>query len=219
MKITRSSLSDQVADYLREQIYVRRRYRPGDFIREQDISSEFGVSRGPVRDAIKLLVSEGLLESSPWRSTRVISFAGEEVQDIAELRQILEKRALQGLMARGPEKGSLKELEETLKAMEDLTACEEPTPQARDSWVELDQRFRAVLAAKSGLKWTERMLSLLSGQMRFLELTRDLSLELMAATTARHRSVLEALKKDDPSKLPDGSLPERELWEQRNWAE
>ncbi len=78
MKVTRSSLSLQVAGYLREQIYVHRRYGPGDFIRGQELPSELGVSRGPVRDAIKLLVAEGLLESSPWRGPQVISFSEEE---------------------------------------------------------------------------------------------------------------------------------------------
>ena len=84
----------QIADQLERDI-IGGRYTSGDWIREQDIADRLGTSRGPVREALRLVELDGLIEMVPWRGARVVAMSAPELDDLMEV-----VAALQGLVAR-----------------------------------------------------------------------------------------------------------------------
>ncbi|NWG32827.1 MAG: GntR family transcriptional regulator [Chloroflexi bacterium] len=85
-------LRNIVAERMRIAI-LEGRYKPGEWMRQERIAREMGVSQMPVREAIKELASEGLIEHIPYRGARVASFSLEDIQDLYEHRAFLEGRA------------------------------------------------------------------------------------------------------------------------------
>jgi DNA-binding GntR family transcriptional regulator len=90
---------EHIADRLREQLLTGA-LRAGAPLFQPALAERFGVSRIPVRDALRLLASEGLVHIEPNRGTRVISLSPEEVREIFDLRILLECDCLQRAMAR-----------------------------------------------------------------------------------------------------------------------
>jgi len=83
------SLSQRVADELRRSILTNRR-KPGERLIEDRLSEELGVSRIPVREALRLLASEGLVEVLPRRGASVAHFSPDVARDLVEVRATLE---------------------------------------------------------------------------------------------------------------------------------
>ena len=82
------SLPEQIAARLSERITVGL-YAPGRRVMEQEISLEFGVSRGPVREALRLLERDGLVTILPRRGAQVTRLSIEEVREIFDIRASL----------------------------------------------------------------------------------------------------------------------------------
>lgn len=86
----RHSVAEAVRAALRE-----GHLKPGENISEVALAAQFEVSRGPIREALLVLVEEGLLTHSPNRGFSVIDLSAEDKAHIAELRLLLESRALE----------------------------------------------------------------------------------------------------------------------------
>lgn len=82
------SLAEQIAARLSERI-VGGVYAPGQRIPEQAVADEFTVSRGPVREALRLLEKDGLVTILPRRGALVTSLSTEEVEEIFDIRAVL----------------------------------------------------------------------------------------------------------------------------------
>ena len=99
------SLPEQIAARLSERITAGI-YAPGRRVMEQEVSAEFSVSRGPVREALRLLEREGLVTILPRRGAQVTQLTTAEVREIFDIRA-----ALNGLrdrqIAEGPDRGKL----------------------------------------------------------------------------------------------------------------
>lgn len=65
-------------------------YAPGERIREPEVSARIGVSRAPVREALRILEHEGMIEVTPWRGARVINPSPDEIADLFDLLAALE---------------------------------------------------------------------------------------------------------------------------------
>jgi len=97
---TRKLLAEDVADRIREEI-LSGDFAQGERLVEAGIAQELGVSRGPVREAFKLLRAEGLVNEEPHRGTFVMRLTGADVREIYDLRAALEARAAKQLVERG----------------------------------------------------------------------------------------------------------------------
>ena len=86
------SLAEDAADRIREQILAGG-FRQGEHLVEAKIAEQLNISRGPVREAFKLLRAEGLLNEEPRRGTFVVSLSADDVREIYGLRAALEGRA------------------------------------------------------------------------------------------------------------------------------
>ena len=85
-------LKEEVYDALHRQI-IAGKYKPGDWLRQDDIASQMGVSMTPVREALDLLVSTGLAERVPYRGVRVREMSAKDIADAYGLRLVLETLA------------------------------------------------------------------------------------------------------------------------------
>jgi len=83
------SLSQRVAEELRRSILTNRR-RPGERLVEDRLSEELGVSRVPIREALRMLAGEGLVDMQPRRGASVADVSPEVARDLVEVRATLE---------------------------------------------------------------------------------------------------------------------------------
>jgi DNA-binding GntR family transcriptional regulator len=91
-ELTHKPLKEEVYDALHRQI-IAGKYKPGDWLRQEDIASQMGVSMTPVREALDLLVSNGIAERVPYRGVRVREMSIKDIADAYGLRLILEPLA------------------------------------------------------------------------------------------------------------------------------
>jgi len=81
-----------VAERLRAAI-LEGKFQPGEWLRQERLAQELGVSQMPVREALKELAAEGLIEHVPYRGVRVIAFSADDVADLYAHRAFLESQA------------------------------------------------------------------------------------------------------------------------------
>jgi len=91
--ILRKSMRDDVFDILHERI-IAGQYAPGEWLRQEDISTQLGISMTPVREALDLLVSAGLAERIPYRGVRILQPSSQEIVDSYAMRLLLECSAI-----------------------------------------------------------------------------------------------------------------------------
>lgn len=145
-------LRQWVADRLRVDI-VEGRLAPGEWLRQEKLARAYGVSQTPVREALKELAAEGLVEHVPYRGMRIVQFAVEDVEDLYACRCFIEGMAAYHAAARITDE-QIAELEDLHRRM---VACD--VPAALVEYRELNRRFHAVIFAASGRGYLVRTLA------------------------------------------------------------
>jgi len=136
------ALGDQLTAVLRDQI-IRRTLANGTHLVEDALAAEYGVSRGPVRDALRQLESQGLVESRR-RGYFVVGLTQEDIDDLYELREAIELAAVSNAMARASAK-QLSRAREIVREMSDYA-----DRSAAADFAAADMRFHALLYEMSG---------------------------------------------------------------------
>jgi len=147
-------LRNVVADRMRTAI-LEGRYKPGEWMRQERIAQEFGVSQMPVREALKELASEGLIEHVPYRGARVVDISANDVEDIYALRAFLESRAA-GFAASQITPDELAELKQLHAEIEKHSA-----PEHLAKYRELNRRFHELIFTASRRAYLIRTLGML----------------------------------------------------------
>ncbi|CAM5626274.1 GntR family transcriptional regulator [Streptomyces purpurascens] len=116
----RRGLSDEVADRIREAIFSGV-YAPGAQLREVELSAMMDVSRGPVREALRVLEREGLVHCAWHRGTTVTTVSPEDVAELDSLRGALEDLAVRQVITRASDEdiASLAKAAEVMKHVSD----------------------------------------------------------------------------------------------------
>ncbi|QHI72160.1 GntR family transcriptional regulator [Aminipila terrae] len=114
-----SSLTDEITELLRERI-LKGEYVIGEKIIENQIATEFRVSRTPIRDAFKQLESEGLIDYIPNRGSFAKGFTRQDMQDVYAVRSALEQLAVEWAIERITDK-ELEQLQNQVELMEFYT--------------------------------------------------------------------------------------------------
>ena len=163
---------------------------------EANLAAEFGVSRGTIRDAMRSLHAEGLIDIVPRRYSVVTRMSTEDAEDVCYARYVLEDASLQG--------GFGARRKEHAKALR--LALEHMSVAARlndmDALVDSDTQFHQVLIDVSGRRRLKDLWSMLNSQMGALmraEIERQ-GIDLSEAVH-RHRPILEAVEEGDLDRL------------------
>lgn len=185
-----SSLSDKVYQFLRDGI-AEGRFVTGDCLVEQKIAEELGVSRTPVREALKQLELEDLVISQPNRGVVVKGFSNEDFFDVFTIRHLLEGQAAYWAAERiTPEQ--LAQLKEVVDLMEFYTQKNDVAHLVR-----IDSRFHEIIYEASNSRTLKHILTSLHHNIRR---ARASSLTMPARpinSLAEHRSIYEALARHD----------------------
>lgn len=113
---THKQLWESIADELREEI-LDGRLAAGSRLVEMDLAERFGVSRGPIRDALNLLAREGLVENLPRRGAFVSSLTDQDLAEVYDLRRAIEEGAVR-LAVRNATDDELLEMYRRLEVVE-----------------------------------------------------------------------------------------------------
>ena len=179
------ALYQQVAERLREQIF-NRDLEPGSWIDEQKLTVEYGISRTPLREALKVLAVEGLVTMKVRRGAYVTEMSADDVSQVYRLLGLLEADAA----AEVAERASPAEIAE-LGALHDKL---ERQVRQRDAFFATNEQFHLRLLAIAGNRWRQQMV----GDLRkVMKLNRHHSLfkqGRIAESLAEHRAVMLALE-------------------------
>jgi DNA-binding GntR family transcriptional regulator len=140
-------LPGQIASTLSARI-VSGAYQPGERIMEQGVAAEFAVSRGPIREALRLLEKDGLVVILPRRGAQVTKLTVEEVHEIFNIRA-----ALRGLCVRliAEDSGRARILD-TLKPLVERLSKLCRDPRHADEYVETSYKLSSLMTELSGNK-------------------------------------------------------------------
>ena len=101
MALEKTNLSEQAYRLLTERI-LNGKYPAGTRLTEEALAAEFGISRTTLREALRRLTTEGLLEALPKRGLRVTSPTEAEIAELFECRSMIEPPALAATLPRIP---------------------------------------------------------------------------------------------------------------------
>ena len=189
------SIADQIFEQLERDI-LSGKYPRGELLSEQRLSSELGVSRTPVREAIRRLEQEKLLEDAP-RGVIVVGISREDMMDMYEIRLQLE-----GPMAR---RAALNISDEQLHQMRDILDlqhfyCERQRSDSSDQIKNLDSRFHELLYAADGSRTFYDVLSRLHKKITKFRMASVSRRSRALESIAEHEAIYEALAAHDPDR-------------------
>ncbi|MEU3625933.1 GntR family transcriptional regulator [Amycolatopsis coloradensis] len=188
--VSRESTAGIIARQLRDAIMTGA-LPPGTQLGETDLASRFQVSRGPLREAMQHLVSEGLLRSERHRGLFVIDLEPGDVYDIYSARSAIERAAMLRAL-RGDREKVATELEQAVGAM--AAAADDDDPTAL-SWADL--RFHEALIAASGSKRLVRMARTLLIETRMCLTALQGTYQRVEERVTEHTRIIEALRAGD----------------------
>lgn len=189
------SLPEAVGRRLRHRI-LNNELPAGTRLVEANLASEFGVSRGTIRDAMRDLQSEGLIEIVPRRYSIVTRMSMQDAEDVCFARYVLEDASVAGGLGQ-----RRKELSRSLRlALEHMSAAARTDD--LDALVDSDTRFHEQLIEVSGRQRLKDLWSMLDSQMGALmrAAVERQGIGLMDAVD-RHRLLLEAVDSGDVERL------------------
>ncbi|MFX1301632.1 MAG: GntR family transcriptional regulator [Promethearchaeota archaeon] len=184
------TLSNELYKHLKKEI-ITCRLQPGEMIFERNIRRKYGVSRTPVREALKTLIQEGLVESVPGTCYLVAPITTKDVVELFDMRRILEEAAA----LRAAERVT----EEQLEALERLMG----KPHSLDDeeslirWYETNTEFHVSIAKVSE---NDRLVQALRGVLEDISRVYLLDLQLHTHTAElveTHGKILAALRQRD----------------------
>lgn len=184
-KIDRNTTAAEVAKVLRQRI-LKGDLREGEFIRQEAIAAELGVSRIPVREALTQLEAEGIVIREKYRGALVPKLSLEEIRELYALRRLLEPHLLKHAL----ERISGNTLEKARRFVEKSVASEDI-----DEWADLNWAFHRCLYEEAGQPVTLQILEqLLQRADRYLKLQRILSRELLRQSDDQHSAILDLIE-------------------------
>jgi DNA-binding GntR family transcriptional regulator len=173
-----------VAERLRSQIFARE-LEPGAWIDEQRLAIEFGISRTPLREALKVLAAEGLVTMKVRRGAYVTEMSRDDVTQVYHLLALLESDAA-GDVARHASDAQL-------DGLRGLHARLEKQVRQRDAFFATNEQFHMALLEIAGNRWR---LQIVTDLRKVMKLNRHHSLlkqGRLADSLAEHRALMAAL--------------------------
>lgn len=205
-EIHKTSLSIEVATKLRAMISSSE-LEPGSWLDEQGLAQAMGISRTPLREAIRLLASEGLVRIEPRKGCFVNDLSEIDLDEIFPLMAMLEGRCAFEASSRA----TPKDIEQLERMHQRLLDC--ANKKNIDEYYEANRRIHEYIQKIAGNKWLSNMVDELRG---VLSLSRHKSLTLEGRITEsckEHLDIFQAIKAGD-AELAD-QCTRRHLMRQR----
>ena len=192
VKIEQPSLVDLAATKIRE-LMLAGTIKPGEWVREEWLTARLGISRPPLREAMQILVQQGLLERQPRRGVRAVALTDIDIWEIYSLRAVLDRFALQ----LGVPVKEASRLEPLRRAVAEMRSSATAGEHAR--YVEANRQFHLSLIALGGNNRLTTTYANLMNQMQLLmsvNLSRE-SAEDRDVGVRRHEELLTAIETGD----------------------
>ncbi len=190
------SLTDVVFERLHDAI-IDGQLKAGQWLRQETLAQELGVSQMPVREALKRLVAEGLAVRIPYKGVKVVEFSPEDIVDICTVRLVLEGLAVRLATPLITAK-ELERLKENLREAEGYTSQDQMARRRQ-----LNAEFHLSICQASGRQYLVRLLEMLwrwfpsvvlyEGAFR----QEELFLARADQEMREHWAILEALERQD----------------------
>ena len=185
------ALYQDVAERLRQQIFARQ-LEPGSWIDELKLAAEFGISRTPLREALKVLAVEGLVTMKVRRGAYVTEMSTQDVTQVYHLLGLLESDAV----AQVAEHASAEDRAELAR----LHTLLEKQARQHDAFFATNEQFHMALLQMAGNRWAVQMVTDLR---KVMKLNRHHSLfkrGRLAESLAEHRALMQAIEHRDPAR-------------------
>ncbi|MBB3331553.1 DNA-binding GntR family transcriptional regulator [Halomonas campaniensis] len=185
--------ADRVYQIIKKRI-LDGQYPAGSYVREATIGQELALSRTPIREALRRLVSDGWVEAIPHHGARVVAWTQRDVEEVFELRVLLEPQVVRRAAPRiGAERlATLDDLAERMEAL-----CERGDDASVDEIAQLNNRFHAELVAAADSPRLQRLLETIVqipvSRRSFHRYTRD----ELHGSMQHHRELIRALSLGD----------------------
>ncbi|MFO1216952.1 MAG: GntR family transcriptional regulator [Burkholderiaceae bacterium] len=182
------ALYQDVAERLRQQIFSRE-LEPGSWIDEQKLAVEYGISRTPLREALKVLAVEGLVTMKVRRGAYVTEMSRDDVAQVYHLLGLLESDAAAQVArhASDAQRAQLQALHDRL----------EKQVKQRDAFFATNEAFHMALLDAAGNRWAQQLVTDLR---KVMKLNRHHSLfkqGRLADSLAEHRAIMRAVAARD----------------------
>jgi DNA-binding GntR family transcriptional regulator len=187
-RLRERALYEQVAERLRTRILAHT-LPPGAWIDEQSLAAEFGISRTPLREALKVLAAEGLVTMKLRRGAYVTEVSERDLNEVFHLLALLESDAA-ATVAQHATDAQMAELQALHQALEH-------TVDDRDTFFRANEQFHLRLLQIADNRWTQQMVDDLR---KVMKLNRHHSLfkqGRLEASLAEHREIMAALAARD----------------------
>jgi DNA-binding GntR family transcriptional regulator len=196
-KLENLTLWERVHEHLRQEI-LDNRLPPGSELSEVALSASLGVSRGPVREAIGRLASEGLVTVRPRRGAVVTALSAQEFLAAYQVREALETLAITLAVPRlGPD-----DLDRLQALVDEMVAfADGPDVEADvDAFFRANAAFHATFVEASGNAMLQETMSRLLGQMGRYRMRSVALRGSLRRSTMEHKAILRAVRAGDAEK-------------------
>lgn len=193
------SLTEEIAKILRERI-LKGEYEIRERIKEKQLAEELRVSRTPIREAIKQLETEGLVESIPNRGSFALGFTKQDIEDIYAVRASVEVLAVRWAASRITEK-EIKKLQDEYEIMEFYTSKKDG-----EKVMEINKKFHEVMYNASRSRF---LVQILKSYQEYVQQTRKASVyndEYLRDILAEHYEIFKAIRERDSDKAAEKTL-------------
>ena len=187
---SRRSLTDKAYEHVRASI-LRGELPVGTVIAEARLADELGISKTPMRQALQLLRTEGLLEVGPRRQLVVRGFSAGHRNEVLRIREALEEIAVE-TACRVITLEQIDELQLTLLRQKRAVDAHN-----EDDFLVLDEQFHILIARSANLPIVARLLEQMRGFARLMRLGRSQPPEHLQDILAEHTRIVEALEQRD----------------------
>ena len=185
-KLNNRPLYEDVADKLREQIFSKK-LQPGSWLDEQSLADQFGISRTPMREAIKVLASEGLVTIKMRRGAYVTEVFRSDLEQIFTILSLLEGQAAK--------EAATKASEAQLNLLDHLHHRLETAAADRDieQFFEINVKFHELIQEIAGNRWMNGVIADLRKVLKLHRRDSLTSTGRLQNSLLEHREILRAL--------------------------
>jgi DNA-binding GntR family transcriptional regulator len=194
LSLSPRALYEEVAESLRQRIF-NRELAPGSWIDELKIAEAYGISRTPLREALKVLAAEGLVTMKVRRGAYVTEVSERDLADVYHLLSLLESDAV-GVVAATATDLQITELEALHQELENAA---KPKSRNRDAFFEINERFHLRLLEIANNRWRDQMVADLRKVMKLNRHNSLLKSGRIEESLNEHRAVMSAISARNPT--------------------